>query len=80
MLKPALYNADRYLQYKQRFYYIIIIIIITIIIIIIIINSYNDYSATARTGALGRRLFNNDGFWKQKFFKFFCKGTNKIQG
>ena len=78
MLKPALYNADRYLQYKQRFYYIIIIIIITIIIIII--NSYNDYSATARTGALGRRLFNNDGFWKQKFFKFFCKGTNKIQG
>ena len=75
MLKPALYNADRYLQYKQRFYYIIIIIII-----IIIINSYNDYSATARTGALGRRLFNNDGFWKQKFFKFFCKGTNKIQG
>ena len=74
MLKPALYNADRYLQYKQRFYYNIIIIII------IIINSYNDYSATARTGALGRRLFNNDGFWKQNFFKFFCKGTNKIQG
>ena len=74
MLKPALYNADRYLQYKQRFYYNIIIIII------IIINSYNDYSATARTGALGIRLFNNDGFWKQNFFKFFCKGTNKIQG
>ena len=48
--------------------------------IIIIINSYNDYSATARTGALGRRLSNNDGFWKRKFFKFFCKGTNKIQG
>ena len=64
MLKPALYNADRYLQYKQRFYYIIIIIII--------INSYNDYSATARTGALGRRLSNHNGFWKQKILKFIC--------
>ena len=29
-----------------------------------------SYSATARTGALGRRLSNHKGFWKQKIQDF----------
>ena len=29
-------------------------------------------SATTRTGALGRRLSNHNGFWKQKILKFIC--------
>ena len=33
----------------------------------------NVYSATTRTGALGRRLCNHNGFRKQKILKFFCQ-------
>ena len=36
-----------------------------------------SYSATARTGALGR-LSNHNSFWKQKILKFFCKRTDNI--
>ena len=40
----------------------------------------SNYNATIRTGAPGRRVSNNNVFWKQKILKFFCKRTNKIQG
>ena len=43
-------------------------------------NFLSNYSATIRTGAPGRRVSNNNVFWKQKILKFFCKRTNKIQG
>ena len=33
-----------------------------------------------RCEALGRRLSNHNGFWKQKIFKFIGKRTNDIQG
>ena len=35
------------------------------------LNLENVYSATTRTGALGRRLCNHNGFRKQKILKFF---------
>ena len=37
-----------------------------------------NYSATTRTGVLGWRLSNHNGFWKTKTLIFFCKRTNKI--
>ena len=36
----------------------------------------NVYSATTRTGVLGRRLSIHNGFRKQKILKFFGKQTN----
>ena len=37
------------------------------------------YGATTRTGALGRRLSNHNGFWKKKgVLSFFGKRNNKI--
>ena len=38
-----------------------------------------EVSSTTRTGALGRRLSNHNGFWEQKFLKFISKQTNDIQ-
>ena len=41
--------------------------------------SVHHYSVTSRTGLLGRRLSNHNGFWKQNILKFFfCKRTNDI--
>ena len=39
---------------------------------------YSLYSATSRTGALGRRLSIHNGFWKQTILKFFGKRTTNI--
>ena len=44
-----------------------------------ILGKCESYSATTRTGALGRRLSNHKVFLKKKKIQIFCKRTNKIQ-
>ena len=44
-----------------------------------ILGKCESYSATTRTGALGRRLSNHKVFLKTKDSQIFCKRTNKIQ-
>ena len=44
-----------------------------------ILGKCESFSATTRTGALGRRLSNHKVFLKTKDSQIFCKRTNKIQ-
>ena len=44
-----------------------------------ILGKCESYSATTRTGALGRRLSNHNDFLKTKDSQISCKRTNEIQ-